>query len=103
MALTLSRPVGYEGRKGHNMTNTEKTLFGVERAAIRAAATYRYWVYDAIAWYITTGRASMGFIEALSRVNPDKLVERLGADGDSTEGYVDKVKRYLRMYGKLAD
>ena len=80
------------------MNRIDNLLYRINDAWILCDAPFSGWVKDAIFWYIGTDRASMAFITALERANPNNLLGRLGMEGSSTEVYIRKIKRYLQRW-----
>lgn len=56
--------------------------------------------FYAIIWYVTTARASVPWIQAALRANPDRLLDRVGQG--SVQEQVEKATTYLKRYCGLA-
>lgn len=80
------------------MRGQEDILFRLYLASIRSNTKFRDWAYNAIAWYVTTDRASIDFVRSLSKANPDKLIGRLGKEPHSDDEYIEGAKDYLKRY-----
>ena len=53
---------------------------------------------DDITWYIWTGRASTPWIKALSKANPNKLLNHIAKQADTTDETVKATTSYLKRY-----
>lgn len=56
------------------------------------------WLYEAIKWYIGSGRASVQFLRLLIALDDEdirRLIDKCGKSTDSTEGYIRKVCKFL--------
>lgn len=77
-------------------------LFACERACIHSLEQRAQWALDAIRWYIVTGRASVPWLDAVARANPDRLLTAMARSADaSTAGMIETCHRYLKRYCRL--
>ena len=66
------------------------------RSKTQEQRTARLDAYDAIAWYVSTARASMQWIRAALKADPVKLLDYVGQG--TVEEEVDRATRYLRRW-----
>ena len=56
------------------------------------------WAFQALTWYINTGRASPAWIDAWMKANPVSLMRGAAKHSGSTTGCIDFISRYLSRY-----
>lgn len=79
----------------------ERVLFKVHLASIRATDDlhpHAKWGYDALCWYIATGRAPLEFIRSIDSLSERRLITlvRRAAQGSTDEG-ITRAYKYLGL------
>lgn len=82
------------------MTSSDNLLMALEIAMLRSTTqeqrTARRDAYDAVSWYINTGRASAAWVRTALRADPGKLLDYVGQG--TVEEEVDRATKYLRRW-----
>ena len=82
------------------MTASDTMLMALDIAMLRSKTqeqrTARRDAYDAVAWYVSTGRASTQWIRSALKADPGKLLDYVGQG--TVEEEVDRATRYLRRW-----
>ena len=82
------------------MTASDNLLMTLEIATLRSTTQEqriaRRDAYDAVAWYVSTGRASAAWVRSALRADPGKLLDHVGQG--TVEDDVDRATRYLRRW-----
>lgn len=79
------------------MTPSEILLYQLESAYFADHA--RNDALQAIAWYVSTGRASPAWIRAAMRANPAKLLDHIQCG--TVDDQINRATAYLRHYCKF--
>ena len=79
----------------------ERVLFKLYIASIKGTDDLHpntKWGYDALRWYIVTGRACLEFVRAIDALSERRLVTlvRRAAQGSTNEG-INNAYKYLKM------
>ena len=59
---------------------------------------YYAWAYDALSWWIITGRASLPWEDAFCKADPKKLMKFAAKHAGAHETCIKEVTKYLRRY-----
>lgn len=82
------------------MTTSDRLLMALESAVHKAETQAQFLArrdaYDAIAWYVNTGRAGPAWVRSALRANPGKLLDFVGAGSVMDE--VNRATAYLHRY-----
>ena len=82
------------------MTASDTLLMTLEITMLRSKTqeqrTARRDAYDAIAWYVSTARASMQWIRSALKADPGKLLDYVGQG--TVEEEVGRATKYLRRW-----
>ena len=79
----------------------ERVLFKLYIASIKGADDLHpntKWGYDALRWYIVTGRACLEFVRAIDALSERRLITLVRrASQGSTEDGINKAYKYLNL------
>ena len=87
------------------MNASERLLLALETALYDATTPEgrhtRRDAFQAIAWYVNTGRCSPAWVRSALRADPGKLLDRTGCGTVDEE--IQRATAYLRRYCRLRD
>lgn len=74
----------------------EDKLFKCKQIALEKHFSYM-WAYNALEWYITTGRANSEFLNKFLKCYPKALINNIGGKTMSDNDYIDRIFKYFKL------